>query len=296
MSRKNVSGTLAAAVANTATMAVPYPAGMSRGDFMPAYDHQLLMGSNAYKMPGKISAVFGGAAGIVITNNTNSQWEAGTPWTFSFDVPGKGDGWPTNDGKAILGDVQDWPTVFLNLGSPLALNAAGIRVSAAVAAAGALGGLLLGRLDCPRNVTIACAGADAARVFTVRGLDVAGNPLTENIAGSATSTTAGKKAFQSITSISADAACAGNVGVGWGNALGLPCFVPSAVFVSKEVQDLAVAGAGTFVFGDQTAPSATTGDVRGTYLPAVVPDGTKSYGILVCLPDPGYGGADQYAA
>jgi hypothetical protein len=296
MTRRNVSGINPANVANAATMAIAYPPGMSRGDFMPAYDHQLFIGSNVYKIPSaKVSLTFGGANGIVVTNNTGAQWDAGLAYTMSYDVPGSGAGWPTNDGKAIIGDIQDWPTVLLNLGSPLALNAAGLRVSAAVAAAGSIGGLLVSKLDCPRNVTIACAGADAARVFTVRGNDIAGNAMTENIAGSAAGSTAGKKAFATVRDISADAACAGNVGVGWGNVLGLPCFVPSAVFVQKEFQDLVVAGAGAFIYGDQTPPTATTGDVAGTYVPAVAPDGLKAYGILVCLPDPGYRGADQFA-
>lgn len=295
MTRRNVSGVLAADVANTATVAIPYPAGMSRGDFLPAYNHQMGVGQNSWNAPGKVTITFGGVAGIVVTNRTGAQWFAGQPYVFSFDVPGVGAGWPSNDGKVVLGRVQDWPTVCLNLASPLALSASGIRAAAAVAAAGNLSGLLVGQLDVPRNVTIQCAGADAARVFTVTGRDVASNIVVENIAGAAVGTTAGKKAFASISSISADAATVGNVNVGWGNVLGLPCFVPSAVFVQKEFQDLVVAAAGTFVYGDQSVPTATTGDVRGTYVPAVAPDGTKAYGILCCLPDPGYGGADQFA-
>lgn len=51
---------------------------------------------------------------------------------------------------------------------------------------------------------------------------------------------------------------------------------------------------GTFVAGVQTAPTATTGDVKGTYAPATVPDGSTAYSLLVALPDPEYKGVDNY--
>jgi hypothetical protein len=293
MTRKNVSGSLAALVANGGTFNSPYPAGSARGDYVNGYQHQILVGQNAYNAPNRVGIVLG-AANVTVTNRSGGAWAQGTDYVLSLDIGGEGNGILSSSGKVVPRAV-DWPTVYYNLGSPLALNASGIRVAAAVAAAGNLGGLLLGQLDVPRNVTIQCAGADAARVFTVTGTDVIGNRVVENIAGSAAGTTAGKKAFASITSISVDAATAGNVNVGWGNVLGLPGFVLSAVHVQKEMVDLAVAGAGTFVFGDQAPATATTGDTRGTYVPAAAPDGAKSYGILVCSPDPGYIGADQFA-
>lgn len=51
---------------------------------------------------------------------------------------------------------------------------------------------------------------------------------------------------------------------------------------------------GTFVAGVQTAATATTGDVRGTYDPAEACDGSIAFSLLVDLPDPTYKGADQY--
>lgn len=55
-------------------------------------------------------------------------------------------------------------------------------------------------------------------------------------------------------------------------------------------------GNGTLVAGAAAAKqSGTTGDVRGTYDPANVPDGSIGYQLLVIVPTPDYKGDDQYA-
>jgi len=51
---------------------------------------------------------------------------------------------------------------------------------------------------------------------------------------------------------------------------------------------------GTFVAGVVSAATATTGDTRGTYTPAITPDGTHGYLLLVSLPDPANKGVAQY--
>lgn len=51
---------------------------------------------------------------------------------------------------------------------------------------------------------------------------------------------------------------------------------------------------GTFVAGDTTAVTATTGDTRGTYTPSKTPDGTDQYALLAILPDPSDDGVAQY--
>lgn len=51
---------------------------------------------------------------------------------------------------------------------------------------------------------------------------------------------------------------------------------------------------GTFVAGVQTTPTATTGDVRGTYDPAEACDNSKAFSLLVYAPDPTYKGVDNY--
>jgi hypothetical protein len=51
---------------------------------------------------------------------------------------------------------------------------------------------------------------------------------------------------------------------------------------------------GTLVAGVTSAATGTTGDTRGTYTPAVTPDGTKGYQLVVLGIDPGNRGATQY--
>ncbi len=52
---------------------------------------------------------------------------------------------------------------------------------------------------------------------------------------------------------------------------------------------------GTFVAAVDTAATATTGDVRGTYDPTAACDGAKAFALLVTLPDPTDRGVPQYA-
>ncbi len=51
---------------------------------------------------------------------------------------------------------------------------------------------------------------------------------------------------------------------------------------------------GTFVAGVQTAATATTGDVRGTYDPAEACNNAIAFSLICELPDPFYKGVDQY--
>lgn len=51
---------------------------------------------------------------------------------------------------------------------------------------------------------------------------------------------------------------------------------------------------GTFVYGDTSYPTATTGDVRGTFDPVEACDGSLAFSMLLALPDPTYKGMDQY--
>lgn len=52
---------------------------------------------------------------------------------------------------------------------------------------------------------------------------------------------------------------------------------------------------GTFVAGVSSAATATTGDVRGTYVPVTTPDGTISETLIVITDSPKYRGVDQFA-
>ena len=82
---------------------------------------------------------------------------------------------------------------------------------------------------------------------------------------------------------------------GTGDVLGLPFFVSDSVHIIKEVEDGAAAVAGTLVGGVSSAATATTGDVRGTYEPDTVCDGSTAFELIVASSDPKYLGVAQYA-
>jgi hypothetical protein len=293
MTTATITGSLGTdLVSGSGNLVVNYPPGTSRGDFLMGVNNAVAIGQVVYKAPGKCAFTLG-ATTVSIANKSGVTWLQGTPYAVQLDMPSADAGSFSQDGVKMP-RVVPWPMRFLDLGSPLALSASGLRAAAAVAAAGPIA-LLATVLDVPRNITIQSAGNDSARTFTISSRDVYGKAVVETMAGAAIGTATGKKAHFSNLVISIDGAAAGNVNIGWGNVLGLPCYVPSSIFVQKELQDGAVATAGTLVVGDQTQPTGITGDVRGTYVPNAAPDGTKAYGLLVCMPDPGYLGADQFA-
>lgn len=96
--------------------------------------------------------------------------------------------------------------------TPAAGGAQNLTITGALAAGG------VATMDTPRHVVITCAGSDAARSFVVTGTDRYGTAMTETLAGSAGSTTAGAKNFKTITQVQVDANTAGAVKVGTNNA------------------------------------------------------------------------------
>lgn len=72
------------------------------------------------------------------------------------------------------------------------------------------------------QVTVTCAGSDAGRTFTVVGVGMDGNSLTEDISGADAGSTTGSSYFAEITSITVDDATAGAVTIGYGGNLALP--------------------------------------------------------------------------
>lgn len=296
MSFKTVPGILAAAVANAGTVVVNYPTGFTRGDFIPGVDHRMVVNQAELKAPTKITLVFG-ATGVTITNQTGATWPINSPFIFQFEVPSTEQGQLAIDGVTRMPRVTPWPIRYFDLGSPIATIATNLR-----AAAGITGGVypqvvatLISALDVPRNLIITSVGNDSGITFTVLGKDIYNKTVTEIITGANAGVAAGLKAFSTITSITISAAAAGNVSIGVGNVLGFPGYLPNAKHILAEFLDGASATAGTTVAGVQSLPTGTTGDVRGTYVPNSAPDGTKAYGLLVAIPDPGYLGADQFA-
>lgn len=273
------SGVLAAPVANNGTFTIAYPAGRTGGDFSGGLNHQLSIGQRLYNSPGDFTVAFGAAVATITWKGANTL-PAGSPFRVQFD---------------IAGDVVEFPEITrasraylerVDFGTPQAAAPAALRAAAPAAAAGPLALIAAAQtLDVPRNVTITTTGNDAARTYTIAGLDEYGAPMTETMPGPNAATGAGKKAFKRVNSVSIDGAAAANVSVGFGNVLGFPIFVPSVASILIELQDGVAAAAGTKVPGNSySTPAAANGaDVRGTYVPAVAPDGTKAYSAFLLV-------------
>jgi hypothetical protein len=186
---------------------------------------------------------------------------------------------------------------------PLTLSATNFRAAAAVSGAGALT-LTAGTgltsttvndngttrsviaMDVPRNLRITSAGNDSGITFAVSGFDVYGQPMNETITGANAGIAAGKKAFFSVLSITASGASAGNVSVGTGDVFGLPYRVADAGFLTRAGWAGALAeDAGTFAAADANTATATTGDIRGTYLPSSASNGTRRLVLAFVVQD-----------
>ena len=188
-------------------------------------------------------------------------------------------------GVGPLGRVYIFDTV------PAALSATAVCAAQAVAAAGnatingasASGGVAT--FGTCRNVTIVTSNAgNTTQTVTVTGTDYYGQTQTETLTCSGTSTVSGKKGFVTITQAAVSATITGTISVGNGDVFGLPFKVTDAGYLLRTGWANAVAdNAGTFVAADATTPSATTGDVRGTFAPTTASDGSKRLVIAIGL-------------
>jgi hypothetical protein len=144
------------------------------------------------------------------------------------------------------------------------------------------------QLDLPRALIITIGtGTIANQTITISGYDYYGQAMSEAIAtGTVQSTTkTGKKAFFIITSITTTGAVGGTVAVGTTDILGLPVRVFNVAYIASVKSNNTLAqDAGTFVAADTATATTTTGDVRGTYVPATASDGTVRTVMGILLP------------
>ena len=122
---------------------------------------------------------------------------------------------------------------------------------------------------------------------TVAGFDVYGQAMSEAITSSAAVSTAvsGLKAFYLITSVSVSGATGTALTVGTTNVLGLPVRVANVAYVASVKSNNTLAqDAGTFVAADTATATTTTGDVRGTYVPATASNGIVRTVMGILLP------------
>lgn len=207
-------------------------------------------------------------------------------------------------GSATGPQSQGWAgpgTVFAGVGPlgrvyifdivPATLSATAVCAAQAVAAAGnasinganASGGVAT--LDVTRIVSAVSSNiGDTTQTVTVTGTDYWGQTQTEAITLNGTTTVNGKKGFKTITRVAVSAALTGNLSVGDGDVYGLPYKVTDAGYLLRTGWANAVAdNAGTFVAADTATPSATTGDVRGTFAPTTSANGSRRLVIAIGL-------------
>jgi hypothetical protein len=173
---------------------------------------------------------------------------------------------------------------------PLTKSATNLATSQTLAAAGNLAltagtgitvvsvnGVTRYVFDVTRCVTITSAGVDTGITFTVSGFDFYGAALTSTVTGTSGSVATTKKAFASVTKITASGATASTVTAGTADTFGMPVAVLDKGYVGSIGWANSLGfDAGTFTAADTTSPAtAATGDVRGTYVPSSSSDGTK---------------------
>lgn len=296
MSFATLEGVLASAVADAGTFSGSYPSGTGRGDFVNGAEHKLLVNQTLYAAPADFTIAFG-ASTWTITWSGGYTLAAESRYRVQLDMPGEAATLLDASGDEVLNTVPVTP-VWIDLGAPAASDDDALRAAASISAAGDLTLLSAGQtFDVPRNVIITSAGDDSADTFTVTGTDAYGDTVVETITGANIGVAAGKKAFKTITTISASGASAGTVKIGYGDVLGLPVHLPVTSLVLKEIEDSAAATAGTLVAGLSvlTEATATNADVRGTYDPNSACDGSKSFQILAAVPNATFKGVPQYA-
>jgi hypothetical protein len=239
-----------------------------------------------------LSAAWAGASGLFLITFSDGETLRGKFTNGSTAVtfyPGSA---PVTGGSygALSGPVNAVTSAITVAGQPPVIG-----VATAVAASqsintgtpGLVNGTLatagVATLDVPRNVIAAWTGT---AILTVTGTDYYGLPQTESSASGVSFT--GKKAFSTITAIAVSANVTAAT-VGTGNALGLPFLVANSAGFFSPVFDGAAdaATAGTsLIVGDNTSPAtSTTGDVRGTYLPAGTLNGAKHLAALIKVYD-----------
>jgi hypothetical protein len=257
-----ITAQLASAVAaGSGTFTAGYPTGKNPGSFFLAMGHKLSVDGNLLFFPVDFDVSFG-ASSITITNKTSAYtWPAGANVRLQMEEAGdrsqitvpmqspnaqvetfSGSAQSINVRPKLVPSATQLYIDLINLGAPVALDDDGVCAAQSLAASGALtinGALAASSavtLDVPRALQVVSSGADTA-VITVTGTDVYGRAMSEAITLNATTAVIGKKAFKTISAVTANAAIANLAKVGTTDILGLPLFVPADGFVLSELRN-----------------------------------------------------------
>jgi hypothetical protein len=240
---------------------------------------------------GTYITAFGTGTGGTGTYTINQSVTASSTTMYAHGNIGLDDPSPMDLGVGPIGRVYIWDVmpqaaVTNNLATSQTAAAAGavtLTAGTSVKSVTTAGGVTVYQLDCPRAVKVNCS--TTARAFTVTGYDYYGQLMTETITVSVAGTAVtGKKAFFQISGATI-AGSATAVLIGTSDVLGIPVRVFNAGYITSVKSNNTLAqDAGTFVAADTATATATTGDVRGTYVPATASDGTVRTVMTIALP------------
>lgn len=314
MSVVTVTGYTSSAVTTGGTLTVSYPTGFTRGDFVIGARHRLSVLGKIFSCPENITVSLGNTSATVTYNGTTTI-PTGTRYTMEFDRAGAANSilTPRNAIDTFIRPGYDTfvtpvSDVMITLGTPTTASTTAVAAAQAISGtnvavvitggakySSATGTVPLGA-PTGRNLQFVSSNAgDTTQTVTVTGTDMYGQTMTERVTLNGTTVVQGNKAFYTVTGAVCSATMTGNLSIGDSTKIGLPVYLPNSVYVLKELQDGAVATAGTITAGLSiaTAASVTSGDVRGTYTPNSAPDGSRSCTLIVALPEPYFYGQPQ---
>jgi hypothetical protein len=205
---------------------------------------------------------------------------------IAFDDPSPMDLGIGPVGRVYIWDVIPQAAVTNNIAASQAPSGAGSLTLTAGTSAKSVtrtDGTTVIQLDLPRAIKVNCS--TTARAFTVSGYDYYGQSMSEviTVATAGTAVT-GKKAFFQVSGVTIAGSATAAV-VGTSDVLGLPVRVFNVAYVTSVKSNSTLAqDAGTFVAADMATATTTTGDVRGTYVPATASDGTVRTVMTIALP------------
>ena len=302
--QRTIEVLLASALAAAGTFTVDYPSGFDENHFS-SVGHKIAVKNGGLLLQGRdFGITFAKTQATVTLAAGMATIPAGTTLFVEMRLKGERDFLDLATLDAAGNRISRRHVIEVNFGAPAAIVANGICESQNRTGAGVLlinGSLSDGdlatsvaTLDVPRNVIADSGGADTA-VVTITGTDEYGETVVESITLNGTTAVAGKKAFKTITGVESDGTITNGFFLGTGDVLGLPVFLPNSVHVLYDTEDGAAVTDGTYVAGVLTKPTATTGDVRGTYDPNSACDGAKNFSVVMVLGNPEFKGVPQYA-
>lgn len=222
MTKSVIAFTLASSLATNGTVAVTYPSGKTKGNFINGADHKFVALQTTHKI-GKGFTLSLGNTQATITYLGTTTVPAGTACWLQLDETGK-----EFLNSPVLLRSKDTNVVMVELGSPILADADGMCASQSVAAAAnaVFDGALLSSeypgqivFDVPRNVVGAWT---TTSIITFKGYDEYGNYMVEKSASGTSHT--GNKAFKRVTEISSSASIT-SATFGTGSKMGLPVFL-----------------------------------------------------------------------